>query len=180
MPFHQSTHQGGVIGVCCESGGLNLRLLRAILVVAGLLLAGLLAALSGAPPASAVEAVNVRSDASAIDLTAAVELQRTETDRIQISTAPSTDGTVHRIEFRAREGNTNWAVFALANSGNEQLDRLIVVPHYRLVGSGLMWPDLGLSRAAVVASRGAPPARGQSPTGTAHTGTRGRGAWLLV
>src|SRR4029078_875499 len=29
---------------------------------------------------------------------------------------------------------------------DEQIDRLIVVPHYRMVGSGLFWPDLGLSR----------------------------------
>jgi diguanylate cyclase (GGDEF)-like protein/PAS domain S-box-containing protein len=138
--------------------------LRAILVVAGLLLTGLLAAVSGAPPARAVEAVNVRADASAIDLTAAVELQRTETDRILVSTAPGADGTVHRIEFRAREGSTNWAVFALANSGNEQIDRLIVVPHYRLVGSGLMWPDLGLSRVVVITSSGERPERVESPT----------------
>src|SRR5215510_11015531 len=164
MPLYPSTHQEGVIGVGCESGGLSLRLLRAILVVAGLLLAGLLAALSGAPPAGAVEAVNVRADASAIDLTAAVELQRTETDRILVSTAPGADGTVHRIEFRAREGSTNWAVFALANSGNEQIDRLIVVPHYRLVGSGLMWPDLGLSRVVVITSSGERPERVDSPT----------------
>ena len=75
-----------------------MRLLRAILVATGLL-----AACSGAPPAGAVEAVNVRADASAIDLTAAVELQRTETDRILVSTAPGADGTVHSIEFRARE-----------------------------------------------------------------------------
>jgi diguanylate cyclase (GGDEF)-like protein/PAS domain S-box-containing protein len=136
-----------------------LRLLRAILVAAGLL-----AACSGAPPAGAVEAVNVRADASAIDLTAAVELQRTETDRILVQTAPGADGTVHRIEFRAREGNTNWAVFALANSGNEQIDRLIVVPHYRLVGSGLMWPDLGLSRVVVITSSGERPERVESPT----------------
>jgi diguanylate cyclase (GGDEF)-like protein/PAS domain S-box-containing protein len=136
-----------------------LRLLRAILVAAGFL-----AACSGAPPAGAVEAVNVRADASAIDLTAAVELQRTETDRILVQTAPGADGTVHRIEFRAREGNTNWAVFALANSGNEQIDRLIVVPHYRLVGSGLMWPDLGLSRVVVITSSGERPERVESPT----------------
>jgi len=136
-----------------------LRLLRTILVVAALV-----AALSGAPPAGAVEAVNVRSDASAIDLTAAVELQRTETDRILVQTAPGADGTVHRIEFRAREGSTNWAVFALANSGNEQIDRLIVVPHYRLVGSGLMWPDLGLSRVVVITSSGERPERVDSPT----------------
>ena len=102
--------------------------------------------LVGLAPARAVEAVNVRTDAPAIDLTDAVERQRTEGDRIQVSTAPGPDGIVRRIEVRAREGGTNWAVFALANSGDEQIDRLIVVPHYRMVGSGLFWPDLGLSR----------------------------------
>ena len=70
----------------------------------------------------------------------------TEGDRIQVSTAPGADGIVRRIEVRAREAGTNWAVFALANNGDEQIDRLIVAPHYRMVGSGLFWPDLGLSR----------------------------------
>ena len=107
-------------------------------------------ALSAAPAARAVEAVNVRLDAPAIDLTAATELQKTDTDRIQVSTAPGADGIVRRIEVRAREGGTNWAVFALTNNSDEQIDRLIVVPHYRMVGSGLFWPDLGLSRIATI------------------------------
>ena len=74
------------------------------------------------------------------------EVQKTDGDRIQVSTAPGPDGIVRRIEVRAREGNTNWAVFALTNNSDEQIDRLIVAPHYRMVGSGLFWPDLGLSR----------------------------------
>ncbi|HEY1982599.1 MAG TPA: sensor domain-containing phosphodiesterase, partial [Xanthobacteraceae bacterium] len=93
--------------------------------------------------AHAVEAVNVRTDARAIDLTDAVELQHTDGDRIQVSTAPGPDGIIRRIEVRARQGGTNWAVFSLANDGDEQIDRLIVAPHYRMVGSGLIWPDLG-------------------------------------
>ena len=114
-------------------------------------------------PARAVEAVNVRLDASAIDLTAATEVLKTETDRIQVSTAPGPDGIVRRIEVRAREGNTNWAVFALTNNSDEQIDRLIVVPHYRMVGSGLFWPDLGLSRiAAITPSSGDRPVRQES------------------
>jgi len=136
-----------------------LRLLRAILAAAGLF-----AAVMGAQPAHAVDAVNVRTDASAIDLTAAVELQRTDNDRILVSTAPGADGIVQRIDVRAREGNTNWAVFALANSGNEQIDRLIVVPHYRLVGSGLLWPDLGLSRVVNITSSSERPERVDSAT----------------
>ena len=99
-----------------------------------------------AAPVRAVEAVNVRIDAPAIDLTDVVERQKTETDRIQVSTAPGPDGIVRRIEVRGREGSTNWAVVALANNSDEQIERLLVAPHYRLVDSGLLWPDLGLSR----------------------------------
>jgi len=120
----------------------------------------LAATLLAAQPSRAVEAVNVRLGASAIDLTAATELQKTDGDRIQVSTAPGPDGIVRRIEVRAREANTNWAVFALTNNSDEQIDRLIVVPHYRMVGSGLFWPDLGLSRiASITPSSGDRPVR---------------------
>jgi diguanylate cyclase (GGDEF)-like protein/PAS domain S-box-containing protein len=114
----------------------------------------------GISAAAAVEAVNVRLDAAAIDLTDAVEFQRPDGDRVQVSTAPGTDGIVRRIEVRAREAGNNWAVFALANNGDEQIDRLIVAPHYRMVGSGLIWPDLGLSRIVnITPSSGDPPER---------------------
>jgi diguanylate cyclase (GGDEF)-like protein/PAS domain S-box-containing protein len=122
-----------------------LRFLRAAFPLAMLVLATL-----GMTRAGAVDAINVRLDAAAIDLTDAIERQKTETDRIQVSTAPGPDGIVRRIEVRAREGSTNWAVFALANNGDEQVDRLLVAPHYRMVGSGLIWPDLGLSRIVTV------------------------------
>src|SRR5258708_32115073 len=100
---------------------------------------------AAAPPAGANDAVSVRSDAPAIDLPAVLDHQRSDTDRIQVSTAPGTDGIVRRIEVRAREGGVNWVVFALANNTDDQLDRLIVAPHYRIVSSGLRGPDLGLS-----------------------------------
>jgi diguanylate cyclase (GGDEF)-like protein/PAS domain S-box-containing protein len=97
-------------------------------------------------PAGAVEAVNVRVDVAAIDLTDAVEQLKSEGGRIQVSTAPGSDGIVRRIEVPAREAGTDWAVIALANSSDEQIDRLIVVPHYQMVGSKIFWPDLGSSR----------------------------------
>src|SRR5947207_2607488 len=84
--------------------------------------------------------------------------------RILGSTAPGPDGIVQRMDVRAREGNTNWAVFALANSGEDQIDRLIVIPHYRLVGSGLIWPDLGLSRVVGITSSGERPEQQDSAT----------------
>jgi diguanylate cyclase (GGDEF)-like protein/PAS domain S-box-containing protein len=123
------------------------------------------AAVIGASGARAVDAVNVRLDAPAIDLTAVVERTRTETDRIQVSTAPGPDAIVRRIEVRAREAGTNWAVFALANNSDEQIDRLVVAPHYRMVGSGLIWPDLGLSRIVnITPSSGERPERQDSAT----------------
>ena len=125
----------------------------------------IIAVLLTVPVARAVESVNVRLDAAAIDLTAATEVQHTEGDRIQVSTAPGPDGIVRRIEVRAREGNNNWAVFALTNNSDEQIDRLIVAPHYRMVGSGLFWPDLGLSRiAAITPSTGDRPVRQEGST----------------
>jgi diguanylate cyclase (GGDEF)-like protein/PAS domain S-box-containing protein len=129
----------------------------------GAILTAAVAALSillGDRAAQAVEAVNVHTDAPAIDLTDAVEFQHTEGDRIQVSTAPAADGIIRRIEVRARAGSSNWAVFALANNGDEQIDRLVVAPHYRMVGSGLLWPDLGLSRVVYITpSSGDPPER---------------------
>jgi len=103
-------------------------------------------AMLAAIPARAVEAVNVRLDVAAIDLTDAIERQRTDNDRVTVSTAPGPDGIVRRIEVRARESGNHWAVLALANNSDEQIDRLLVAPRYRMVGSGLLWPDLGLSR----------------------------------
>ena len=50
-----------------------------------------------------LEAVNVRTEAPPIDLTGAVEFQHSDSDRIQVSTAPGPDGIIRRIEVRARE-----------------------------------------------------------------------------
>jgi diguanylate cyclase (GGDEF)-like protein/PAS domain S-box-containing protein len=132
---------------------------------AGAIAALLAAVVLGIAPSHAVEAVNVRSDVMAIDLTTVVDRIKTETDRILVSAAPGADGIVRRMQQPAREGSTNWAVFALANTGDEQIDRLIVVPHYRMVGSGILWPDLGLSRIVTITpSSGERPERQDSAT----------------
>ncbi len=116
-------------------------------------------------PVLAVEAVNVRVDIAAIDLTDAVERLKSEGGRIQVSIAPGSDGIVRRMEVPAREVGANWAVVALANSSDEQIDRLIVVPHYQMVGSKILWPDLGLSRVVnMTPSAGDRPDRQDSAT----------------
>src|SRR4051795_2187508 len=128
-------------------------------------MAVLLGVALGVHEAHAVDAINVRIDASAIDLTDAVERPKSDGDRIQVSTAPAADGIIRRIEVRSREAGNYWAVFALANNSDEQIDRLIVAPHYRMVGSGLFWPDLGLSRIVnVTPSSGDRPDKQASPT----------------
>jgi diguanylate cyclase (GGDEF)-like protein/PAS domain S-box-containing protein len=124
-----------------------------------------IAAAMGVRAASAVEAVNVPTGGPPIDLTGAIDLQHSDGDRVQVSTAPGPDNIVRRIEVRAREPDSNWAVIALANNGDQQIDRLIVAPHYRMVGSGLFWPDLGRSRIVYITpSSGDPPERQQNPS----------------
>ena len=138
------------------------RIFRAGLVLAGLVLWFCATAL----PAQAVEAVRVPVDAPVIDLTHVVERNKSDGDVIQISTAPGPDGIVRRIAVKAREAGArpDWIVFALTNDSDEQIDRLLVAPFHRLIGSGVVWPDLGDKRIeAVTASQGLSPDREPSP-----------------
>ena len=124
------------------------------------LLITLILLLVWAPCALAMESVRVPQGARAIDLTRAVEQHSSEGDRLQVSTAPGADGIVRRIEVGAREAGSrpNWIVFALTNDTDEQIERLLVAPHFRLQGSGVIWPDLGATRiSAITASQGFPP-----------------------
>ncbi|MGO4869241.1 MAG: EAL domain-containing protein [Roseiarcus sp.] len=116
----------------------------------------------GCEAAWAVQSVRVPVDADAIDLSSAIEHYGAQGDRIQVSTAPGADGIVRRIEVSALEAGAQpaWIVFALTNDSDEQLTRLVVAPHFRFVGSGVVWPDLGYSRiTTITASQGSPPER---------------------
>ena len=105
-----------------------------------------------ASPSFAIEPIKISRDDVALNLTGAVEVYRDQGENFQVSTAPGADGIVRRIEVEANDDNSagDWAVFALANSSDQQLDRLIVAPHFRLVGSGLFWPDLGSDRVTAI------------------------------
>jgi len=159
MSFIRFTPGGSLrFGHQLDRGVRTLRLIRCLPLLA-------LGFMMVVAPAHAIDAVSVRGDAPAIDLTAVLDHEHSDGDRIQVSTAPGTDGIVRRIEVRAREGGTNWVVFALANNTDDQLDRLIVAPHYRVVASGLLWPDLGSSRISTITpSTGDRPERQDSPT----------------
>jgi diguanylate cyclase (GGDEF)-like protein/PAS domain S-box-containing protein len=123
-----------------------------------------LSALAGRP-ALAFETISVPLDGQTIDLTDAVDIFRQSDDRLVVSTAPDTEGIVRRIEVRAQESlvGSNWAAFALANNGDQQIDRLLVAPHFRLANSGLLRPDLGSPRiSTITTSEGLPPERQMS------------------
>jgi diguanylate cyclase (GGDEF)-like protein/PAS domain S-box-containing protein len=108
----------------------------------------MLLALFVALPAFAVEPIDISRDDIALDLSKAVQIYRNQGNTFQVSTAAGTDGIVRRIEVEASSPRSSgdWGVFALANNTEQQLDRLIVAPHFRLAGSGLIWPDLGSNR----------------------------------
>jgi diguanylate cyclase (GGDEF)-like protein/PAS domain S-box-containing protein len=103
-------------------------------------------------PSFAAEPIRISEDDVALDLSRAVVIYPNQGGNFQVSTAPGPDGIVRRIEVEAQteNGTGDWAVFALANTTEQQLDRLIVAPHFRLVGSGMFWPDLGSTRIAAI------------------------------
>ncbi len=109
-----------------------------------------LVAFAAAQPAAALEPIRITLDDVALDLAGAIEFYPNQGASFQVSTAPGVDGIVRRIEIEAQSDRPtgDWAVFALANGTDQQLDRLIVAPHFRLVGSGMFWPDLGSARIA--------------------------------
>ncbi|MBP1850289.1 EAL domain-containing protein [Rhizobium halophytocola] len=102
----------------------------------------------GTTTAEALEPVKISRDDTALDLTPTTDIYSGQGEAFQVSTAAGTDGIRRRIEVRssspAHQGD--WAVFALANVSEEQLERVIVAPHFRLVNSGMFWPDLGSQR----------------------------------
>ncbi|MCY1708059.1 EAL domain-containing protein [Pannonibacter sp. SL95] len=124
----------------------------------------LVLALLVAGRAHALEPIPVPLDVEALELTKAIDMYPGAGPRLQVSTAPGQDGIVRRIEVVSRDGiNSDWAVFALTNTSDEQVDRLIVAPFYQLVGSRMFWPDLGKSRvASITPSQGIAPERQKS------------------
>lgn len=115
--------------------------------VLGLVLA-IIISLSSVTQAFAFEPVKISRDDRALNLTATTDIYANQGEAFQVSTAPGSDGIRRRIEVQASTPNHqgDWAVFALANVSEEQLERVIVAPHFRLVNSKVIWPDLGSQR----------------------------------
>lgn len=114
--------------------------------------------------AHALEPIRISPDEAAIDLTNSVERRFDVEEKVQTSTAPDQDGIVRRIEVRSKENPaaSHWIIFSLNNPSDQQIDRYLVTPHFRLSGSKLFWPDLGASRlASLTPSEGFSPERVQ-------------------
>jgi hypothetical protein len=132
--------------------------MRHLLALAIVLLVGL----AGTLPAAAFEVVTAPEDVNAVNLTSAVEIAPGTNGKIQLSTAPGEDGIIRRVEVLASQNGTNptWALFALKNDSDAQMDRLLVAPFFRLPGSGVFRPDLGSERiTALTPSAGIRPVR---------------------
>lgn len=134
-------------------------LLRRFIVIVVAL--GTLACLSSY--ALALDPLAVPQDGQTLELTPALDLYEEEGGRITVQTAPDSLGLVRRVQVDSANTAariTHWAVFALVNNGDTQIDRLLVAPHFRLAGSGLIWPDLGGSRIVTInATSGIEPER---------------------
>ena len=117
--------------------------------------------LAGSFSAAAFDVITIPEDVNAVNLTGVVEVQPSDGGKVQLSTAPGEDGIIRRIEVLASQNGTNpnWALFALRNDSDIQLERLLVAPFFRLPGSGVFRPDLGAERVKVLT-----PSAGLRPT----------------
>ncbi|MBO9589277.1 EAL domain-containing protein [Devosia sp.] len=126
----------------------------------------ILLALAFLQPAQAFEVISVPEDVNAVNLSDVIEIVPGTDGRVQLSTAPDADGIIRRIEVLASEQGTNpsFALFALRNDSDQQIERLLVAPFYRLPSSGVFQPDLGDARiTAVTPSAGIRPVKLTDP-----------------
>ena len=100
----------------------------------------------------AFEVFTVPESVNAVNLRTGIDIVDGDNGRVQLSTAPGEDGIIRRIEVLAAEEGTdpNFALFALRNDTDQQIDRLLVAPFFRLAGSGVVNPDLGDDRISVL------------------------------
>jgi diguanylate cyclase (GGDEF)-like protein/PAS domain S-box-containing protein len=150
------------------------------------LLLGLVLLLCGATGQAAAQLreVIVPRDAAVIDLLGAAQRFPATEEALSVQTAPDREGIIRRIEVRARDPDSRpagWLAFALRNETTEQMERLIVAPHFRLIGSGVIWPDLGMQRiTALSTSQGETPQRQDEPLADAFLITLDPGSVVTV
>ena len=94
------------------------------------------------------EIITVPDSVNAINLSAGIDIRQGKNGRIELNTAAGEDGLIRNIEVLAVDENVNpnWALFALKNNTDVQIERLLVAPFFTLAGSGIINPDLGANR----------------------------------
>jgi diguanylate cyclase (GGDEF)-like protein/PAS domain S-box-containing protein len=131
-----------------------------------------------------VNEVIVPRDAKVINLLPAIQRFDASGESISIQTAPDREGIIRRIEVRARDSNAlpaGWIAFALRNDSTEQMQRLVVAEHFRFIGSGFVWPDLGSGRVtALSTSQGERPERQEEARADAFLITLDPGSVVTV
>ncbi|MCR6633924.1 MAG: sensor domain-containing phosphodiesterase [Devosia sp.] len=140
-------------------------------------------ALAFLQPAQAFEVISVPEDVNAVNLSDVIEIVGGTDGRVQLSTAPDADGIIRRIEVLASEQGTNpsFALFALRNDSDQQIERLLVAPFFRLPGSGVFQPDLGDARiTAVTPSAGIRPVKLTDPEADVFEVTLDPGATVTL
>ncbi|MBB4053259.1 diguanylate cyclase (GGDEF)-like protein/PAS domain S-box-containing protein [Devosia subaequoris] len=140
-------------------------------------------ALFGLTPAKGFEVISVPEDVNAVNLSDVVEIVAGQGGRVQLSTAPDADGIIRRIEVLASDPETNpyFALIALRNDSDQQIQRLLVAPFFRLPGSGVFQPDLGENRVnAITPSAGIRPERQPDPEADVFEVTLDPGATMTV
>lgn len=143
----------------------------------------ILLALAFLQPAQAFEVISVPEDVNAVNLSDVIEIVPGTDGRVQLSTAPDAEGIIRRIEVLASEQGTNpsFALFALRNDSDQQIERLLVAPFYRLPGSGVFQPDLGDARiTAVTPSAGIRPVKLTDPEADVFEVTLDPGATVTL
>ncbi len=143
----------------------------------------ILLALALAQPALAFEVISVPEDVNAVNLSEVVEIVPGTEGRVQLSTAPDADGIIRRIEVLASEqgSNPSFALFALRDHSDQQIERLLVAPFYRLPSSGVFQPDLGDARiTAVTPSAGIRPVKLSDPEADVFEVTLDPGATVTL
>src|SRR3569623_1589672 len=79
------------------------RLVRSLLIIAMCLLC----AIAGIGTGGAFEVISVPEDVNAVNVTDGIDIEPGTNGRIQLSTAPSEDGIIRRIEVLASQPGTN-------------------------------------------------------------------------
>ena len=114
-------------------------------------LAIVVAALVSSRPASAAKAIVLDNDQDRVEITALGQLYEGRGDSFQVEVVGA-EGVQARMAVRASVPGTSprWLVFALTNSTDKAMERLLTSERYALVGSGVVWPDLDSRRIEAV------------------------------